>query len=33
MPDQMLDMGFRPVIEKILRMLPPPANRQTLLFR
>eukprot|EP01047_Picozoa_sp_COSAG01_P057514 COSAG01_NODE_6657_length_3560_cov_5.515458_2_plen_447_part_00 len=30
--DQMLDMGFRPTITKILAALPPPANRQTLLF-
>jgi ATP-dependent RNA helicase MSS116 len=30
--DQLLDMGFKPTIDKILRMLPPPATRQTLLF-
>jgi hypothetical protein len=30
--DQMLDMGFRPTIEKILRALPPPGTRQTLLY-
>eukprot|EP00615_Pteridomonas_danica_P010254 CAMPEP_0114352438 /NCGR_PEP_ID=MMETSP0101-20121206/17954_1 /TAXON_ID=38822 ORGANISM="Pteridomonas danica, Strain PT" /NCGR_SAMPLE_ID=MMETSP0101 /ASSEMBLY_ACC=CAM_ASM_000211 /LENGTH=628 /DNA_ID=CAMNT_0001492855 /DNA_START=54 /DNA_END=1940 /DNA_ORIENTATION=+ len=30
--DQMLDMGFRPAIEKILRSLPPREKRQTLLF-
>ena len=30
--DQMLDMGFRPTITKILAALPPPATRQTLLF-
>jgi ATP-dependent RNA helicase MSS116 len=30
--DQMLDMGFRPTIEKILAVLPPPATRQTLLY-
>ena len=30
--DQMLDMGFRPAIERILRDLPPKENRQTLLF-
>jgi len=30
--DQMLDMGFRPTITKILAALPPPAKRQTLLF-
>jgi ATP-dependent RNA helicase MSS116 len=28
----MLDMGFRPTIEKILLKLPPPATRQTLLY-
>merc|ERR1719453_1624461 len=30
--DQMLDMGFKPAIDKILSFLPPPAARQTLLF-
>eukprot|EP00605_Chrysophyceae_sp_TOSAG23-4_P001864 GSChrysophyteH1.ASY1.ANO1.2056.1 assembled CDS len=30
--DQLLDMGFRPDIEKILALLPPPRSRQTLLF-
>ncbi|KAJ1616752.1 P-loop containing nucleoside triphosphate hydrolase protein [Pavlovales sp. CCMP2436] len=30
--DQLLDMGFKPTIDKILRVLPPPATRQTLLF-
>lgn len=30
--DQLLDMGFRPDIEKILALLPPPESRQTLLF-
>ncbi|GAB0498459.1 hypothetical protein MMPV_009803 [Pyropia vietnamensis] len=30
--DQLLDMGFRPAIEDILRHLGPPATRQTLLF-
>lgn len=30
--DQLLDMGFRPVIEKILAVLPPRERRQTLLF-
>ena len=30
--DQMLDMGFKPAIDKILSFLPPPAQRQTLLF-
>ena len=30
--DNLLDMGFRPQLEKILRALPPPAQRQTLLF-
>lgn len=30
--DQLLDMGFKPTIDKILRALPPPASRQTLLF-
>jgi len=30
--DQLLDMGFRPAINKMLSMLPPPAKRQTLLF-
>ena len=30
--DQMLDMGFRPTIEKILLKLPSPNSRQTLLY-
>lgn len=30
--DQLLDMGFRPAVEDILRHLQPPATRQTLLF-
>jgi len=30
--DQLLDMGFRPAIEQILRQLPPKETRQTLLF-
>jgi len=30
--DNILDMGFRPTIEKILARLPPPARRQALLF-
>lgn len=30
--DQLLDMGFRPAIEKILARLPPRESRQTLLF-
>jgi len=30
--DQLLDMGFRPAIEKILTKLPPKERRQTLLF-
>eukprot|EP00746_Dinoflagellata_sp_MGD_P144613 gnl/MRDRNA2_/MRDRNA2_77325_c0_seq1.p1 gnl/MRDRNA2_/MRDRNA2_77325_c0~~gnl/MRDRNA2_/MRDRNA2_77325_c0_seq1.p1 ORF type:complete len:453 (+),score=85.64 gnl/MRDRNA2_/MRDRNA2_77325_c0_seq1:32-1360(+) len=30
--DQLLDMGFRPAIEKILRFLPAKEKRQTLLF-
>lgn len=30
--DRLLDMGFLPAITKILRALPPPAARQTLLF-
>jgi ATP-dependent RNA helicase MSS116 len=30
--DQLLDMGFRPAILRILAGLPPPAARQTLLF-
>lgn len=30
--DQLLDMGFKPTIDKILRAIPPPASRQTLLF-
>lgn len=30
--DNILDMGFRPTIEKILGLLPPKATRQTLLF-
>ncbi len=30
--DNLLDMGFRPTIEKILAQLPNKANRQTLLF-
>jgi ATP-dependent RNA helicase MSS116 len=30
--DQLLDMGFRPAIEKMLRFLPSKAERQTLLF-
>ena len=30
--DQLLDMGFRPAILRILACLPPPAARQTLLF-
>ena len=30
--DQMLDMGFKPAIDKILTFVPPPAMRQTLLF-
>ena len=30
--DQLLDMGFRPALERILAVLPPAAARQTLLF-
>eukprot|EP01041_Mallomonas_annulata_P013473 gene13473-28545_t len=30
--DQLLEMGFRPDIERILKMLPPSSLRQTLLF-
>jgi ATP-dependent RNA helicase MSS116 len=30
--DQLLDLGFRPAIEALLRRLPPPTKRQTLLF-
>ena len=30
--DQLLDMGFRPAIEKMLRMLPAKETRQTLMF-
>eukprot|EP00729_Bicosta_minor_P009051 gene9051-23845_t len=30
--DQLLEMGFKKEIEKILRSLPPPSTRQTLLF-
>jgi ATP-dependent RNA helicase MSS116 len=30
--DQLLDMGFRPAIETMLRALPPRTTRQTLLF-
>lgn len=30
--DQLLEMGFRPDIERILRQLPDPKSRQTLLF-
>lgn len=30
--DTLLDMGFRPTIEKILGLLPPKNQRQTLLF-
>lgn len=30
--DRMLDMGFAPQIDRILKMLPPPDQRQTLLF-
>lgn len=30
--DRLLDMGFKPAIDQILRALPPKANRQTLLF-
>jgi ATP-dependent RNA helicase MSS116 len=30
--DQLLEMGFRPAIEAMLRSLPPPSTRQTLLF-
>ena len=30
--DQLLDMGFRPAIEKLLRALPPKSTRQTLLY-
>eukprot|EP00122_Pirum_gemmata_P000136 Pgem_evm1s116 len=30
--DQLLDMGFRNDLEKIMNFLPPPAQRQTLLF-
>lgn len=30
--DQLLEMGFKHEIEKILRSLPPPETRQTLLF-
>jgi ATP-dependent RNA helicase RhlE len=30
--DRMLDMGFAPQINRILKMLPPPDQRQTLLF-
>ncbi len=30
--DNLLDMGFRPQIDRILRRLPPKGSRQTLLF-
>ena len=30
--DRLLDMGFKPSIDKIIRFLPPKENRQTLLF-
>lgn len=30
--DRLLDMGFKPAIDQILRSLPPKGNRQTLLF-
>jgi len=30
--DRMLDMGFKPQLDRIVRQLPPPAARQTLLF-
>lgn len=30
--DRLLDMGFRPAIEAILRYLPPPGQRQSLMF-
>lgn len=30
--DQLLDMGFRPAIQKVMAALPPKATRQTLLF-
>jgi superfamily II DNA/RNA helicase len=30
--DRLLDMGFRPAIEAILKHLPPPGQRQALMF-
>lgn len=30
--DRLLDMGFRPAIERICRSLPPPGQRQSLMF-
>ena len=30
--DRLLDMGFRPAIDELLKALPPKATRQTLLF-
>lgn len=30
--DRLLDMGFRPAIDEMLKALPPKATRQTLLF-
>jgi superfamily II DNA/RNA helicase len=30
--DRLLDMGFRPAIEAIVKHLPPPGQRQALMF-
>jgi superfamily II DNA/RNA helicase len=30
--DRLLDMGFKPAIEAILSHLPPPSQRQSLMF-